>query len=138
MARSNSFSANRISAPLAARISASVEESDGHRARCVSGAGAIDHVGQFGANLDAPHAGVVLVRNDLNEDYATQTQLIAAPCQFGAGEDVAAMARDSRGRRGEITCVFLLSFYKRIYHQKFSLPRSLAGAFFVCRLAPGP
>jgi hypothetical protein len=90
MARTTSLSANRISAPLAARISASVEKGDCRRARSVSGTGAVDHVGKFGADLDAPHAGVVLVRNDDEENLETQAQLIAAPCQFGAGEDVAA------------------------------------------------
>jgi hypothetical protein len=98
-------SETRIGGALAGRISASVEESDGHRPRCISGAGQIDHVGKFGADLDAPHAGMVLVANDCDKHVAASVQVVAAPCQFRAGEDVAAKARDSRGRRGIITCV---------------------------------
>jgi hypothetical protein len=83
---------NRVSAPLAAQISASVEESDCHRARRVSGSGSVGHIGAFSAGLNAPHSGVVLVGNDNDEHLATQAQLVAAPRQVGAGKDMAATA----------------------------------------------
>jgi hypothetical protein len=70
MARTTLSPETRIGGPLAGRISASVEKTDRRRPRRISGAGAVDHVGEFGAGLDAPHTGIVLVANDGDEHVA--------------------------------------------------------------------